>query len=96
MSSIRNYLQPAFLPKPLGDWQRIDVDALPRRHFIAGLMQVPMVAAAERYGELIADFETQGPGLGKPQVMRIGRLAPANQAGSIQPRLLGAELDPAP
>jgi hypothetical protein len=49
----------------LGDWQRINVDALTPRHFIAGLMQVPMVAAAERYGELIADFEAQRPGLGK-------------------------------
>jgi hypothetical protein len=36
-------------------------------------MQLPMMPAAERYSELVADFETQGSGLGKPQVMRIGR-----------------------
>ena len=40
-----------------------------------------MMTAAERYGEFVADFETQGSGLGKPQVMRIGRLPAADQAG---------------
>ena len=44
-------------------------------------MQLPMMAAAERHGELIADFEAQGSGLGKPQVMRIGRLPAADEAG---------------
>jgi hypothetical protein len=44
-------------------------------------MQLPMTTAAERYGELVADFETQGSGLRKPQVMRIGRLPAADQAG---------------
>jgi hypothetical protein len=32
-------------------------------------MQLPMVATAERHGELIADFETQGSGLSKAQMM---------------------------
>ena len=39
------------------------------------------MTAAERHGELIADFEAQGSGLGKPQVMRIGRLPAADEAG---------------
>ena len=69
------------LPKPVGNWQGINVDALPPGHFIAGLMQLPMMTAAERYGEFVADFETQGSGLRKPQVMRIGRLPAADQAG---------------
>ena len=42
-------------------------------------MQLPMMTAAERDGELVADFKTQRSGLGKPQVMRIGRLLAANE-----------------
>ena len=39
-----------------------------------------MMATAERYRELITDFKAQGPGLGKAQVMWVGRLVPADQA----------------
>ena len=42
-------------------------------------MQLPMMTAAERYRELVADFETQRSELGKPQVMRIGRLPAADE-----------------
>ena len=45
------------------------------------MMQLAMMTAAERYGEFVADFETQGSGLGKPQMMRIGRLPAADQTG---------------
>ena len=68
------------LPKPLGDLQCIDVEVLPPDHFIASLMQPPMMAPAERYGELVADFETERSGLGKSQVMRIGGLPAADEA----------------
>ena len=44
-------------------------------------MQLPMMTAAERYGELVADFETERSGLREAQVMRIGRLPAADQAG---------------
>ena len=69
------------LPKRLGDSQGIDFEILPPGHLIASLMQLPVMAAAERDGELVADFETEGSGLGKPQVMRIGRLPAADEAG---------------
>ena len=68
------------LPKPLGDLQRVDVEVLPPGHFIAGLMQLPVMTATKGDGELVADFETQRSELGKPQVMRIGRLPAADQA----------------
>ena len=42
-------------------------------------MQLPMMTAAERHGELVADFEAEGSRLGKPQVMWIGRLPAANE-----------------
>ena len=44
-------------------------------------MQLPMMTAAERNGELVADFEAEGSGLGKPQMMRIGWLPAADEAG---------------
>ena len=69
------------LPKPFGSLQGVDVQILPPCHFISGLVQLPMMPAAERNGELIADFKTQGSGLGKPQVMRIRRLPAADKAG---------------
>jgi hypothetical protein len=39
-----------------------------------------VMPAAERHGELIADLETDGPRLCKAEVMRIGRLPPADYA----------------
>ena len=47
---------------------------------ISGLMNLPMVTAAERHGELIADFEAYCSGLRKAQVMWIGRLPATDQA----------------
>jgi hypothetical protein len=44
-------------------------------------VNLAMMSTAERDGELIADFEAQGSRLGKPQVMRIGRLPAADEAG---------------
>jgi len=43
-------------------------------------MQLPVMSMAERYCELVADLEADGPWLGKAQVMRIGRLASTDQA----------------
>ena len=69
------------LPMPFSNLQRINFKTLPPSHFIPGLMQLPMMTAAERNGELVADFETERSGLRKAQVMRIGRLPAADQAG---------------
>ena len=44
-------------------------------------VNLTMMTSAERDGEFVTDFETQGSGLRKPQVMRIGRLPAADQAG---------------
>ena len=67
-------------PKMLGGFQRIDFESFPPRNLITSLMQLPMVPAAERNGEFIADFKTDGSRLSKPQMMRIGRLPPADKA----------------
>src|SRR5262245_55119951 len=69
-----------FFPKTPCDFQRIDLYAFPPSDFIAGLMQLSMMPTAERHGELIADFETDGSRLCKAQVMGIGRLPAADKA----------------
>ena len=79
MDICRRRLWSRLLPKPLGNWQGIDVEAFPPSHLIAGLMQLPMMTSAKGHGEFVADFETQRSGLRKPQVMRIGWLPAANE-----------------
>ena len=44
-------------------------------------VNLTMMTSAERDGEFVADFETQGSGLRKPQVMRVARLPAADEAG---------------
>ena len=44
-------------------------------------MQLPVMTAAERNGELIADFEADGSRLREPQVMRVGWLRPQTRQG---------------
>jgi hypothetical protein len=80
LSRDRISLQPVF-PKPLSNLQGIDFQILPPGHLVAGLMQLPMMTTAERHGEFVADFESERSGLGKPQMMRIGWLPAADQAG---------------
>jgi len=69
-----------FVPIGPGDFHWIELAVLPPGHLVARLMELAMVNTAQRYGELITDFETKGSGLGKAQVMRIRRLTTADQA----------------
>ena len=71
----------SLFPEPFGDFQRFDLEISPPCHLIAGLMQLTMMTATERDGELVTDFETQRSRLSKSQVMRIGRLTAADEAG---------------
>ena len=79
-------LRSSLLPKTSGNLQDIHPLAFPPRALIAGLVQLPMMAAAQRHGEFIAHLEANGSGLGKPQVMRIGGLPAADET-----RLCGDE-----
>ena len=67
------------LPKALGRFERVDLVIGPPGFFIGGLVQLPVMAAAERYGELVADFEAQGARLRKPEMMRVARLSSADE-----------------
>ena len=69
------------LPKLPSERQGIDVERLPPGNLIAGLMKLPVMTATERDGELVTDFKADGSGLCKAQMMRVGRLPPANQTG---------------
>jgi hypothetical protein len=69
----------AFFPQVLGGLHWLDPQICPPGHFVAGLMQLPMMTAAERYSEFVADFKTKRSGLSKPQVMRIGRRPPTDE-----------------
>ena len=69
------------LPEASGDWKRVDLEVFPPCHLVAGLMQLAVMTSTERNGELVTDFKADGSGLGEPQVMRVARLAAADETG---------------
>ena len=70
----------AFAPKAAGQGKGIDLEAFPPGNFIAGLMELPVMAPAERDGELVADFNPQCARLREAQMVRVARMATANKA----------------
>jgi hypothetical protein len=71
----------ALLPKTASDLEGIDPQALPPRLLVASLMRLAMMPTAEWHGEFITDLKTDRPRLRKAQMVRIGRLPPADQTG---------------
>jgi len=49
-----------FFPQALGDRQCVYVEIMPPSNFIASLMQLTVMAAAERHPELIAKYAPSG------------------------------------
>jgi hypothetical protein len=68
------------LPKPECDWSGIDIEALPPCGFVSGAMQLPVMDPADRHDELVAHPASEGPRLGKREVVRIRRHATAHEA----------------
>ena len=68
------------LPQPLGLRQGIDFGVLPPDPLVAGIMERPVVRAAERHDPLIAGFGAHGAGLGKAYVMGLAGRPAADQA----------------
>lgn len=60
---------------------RIDTSPLPSRSFVAAAIELPIVAAAQRHRELIADLAAELSVLSEAQVVRIRRAAVTDQAG---------------
>jgi hypothetical protein len=73
-----------FSPQFLRDRSGIDSGPLPPCHFIAVTMDLAMVSAAERDGELVADLATERPALCEAEVVGVGRLPSADQAGLLR------------
>jgi hypothetical protein len=83
-----SFVQARILPKCAGDDDRIKPDRFPPCRLIAPAMEDPMVGAAERNRELVADPAAQRPRLRKSQVMGVRWPASAQEA-----RLRGYELE---
>jgi hypothetical protein len=64
-------------PELVGHGHGIDAELQPPLPFFGGLVNLAMVRAADRHGELIADLAAQGLGLGETQMVGVGRLAAA-------------------
>ena len=75
-------------PQRAGSNGRINASIFPPSDFIATAMDLAMMAAAQRHGELIADLAPERWVLREAQVVSIRGLPAANQAG-----LLGNCLD---
>src|SRR5262249_48136508 len=67
------------VPQGLGNFERVDLAIGPPDFLMRALVQLPVMAAAERDGELIADFEANAARLRKAQMVWIARLAAADQ-----------------
>src|SRR5947209_5185663 len=85
-----------FLPERARNRERLDADLCPPGEFVAGLVQVAVMAAAERHDELIAHLHTDRARLCEAEVMRISRLPAANDTGlrgnELQVRLIAQPL----
>ena len=68
-------------PQFLRNNQRLDAQTCPPLRFFDGAMHLAMMHPAERHRELIADLATERPGLREAQMMGIGGLAAAYDAG---------------
>ena len=78
-------------PQHAGGDGRINPSAPPPCGFVAAAVDLAMMPAAQRDGELIADLAAERPALGKSQVMGVRGLSAANQA-----RVLGDRPDVIP
>ena len=78
-------------PQPVGNFERLEFEVFPPDHLIAGVVQLPMIAATERNGELVAKFKTDGTGLRKPRATRIAGVPNAHET-----RLCGRNLEVRP
>src|SRR3954454_20866672 len=67
-------------PEVFGNWYRRDLIGRPPGFLFAVAVQRPVMGAAERDGELIADLAAEGAGLCKSQVVRVAGLPPADEA----------------
>jgi hypothetical protein len=64
-------IHPGVLPKFASDLGWIDAGSLPPRAFVTGAMRGPVMHAAERDRELIADLAAERTRLGESEVVGV-------------------------
>ena len=69
-----------FQPERARGGERLDADPGPPSDFIAGMVQLAMMAAAERHSELIADLAAARARLSKAQMVCVFGFASAQEA----------------
>ena len=57
MSRDLKYHGPALRPKPLGNLKGFDIEVMQPSHFVAGLMQLPMMLATKWNSEFVTYFK---------------------------------------
>ena len=70
-------------PKLVSGGERIDAGLFPPCEFVARAVNFAMMHAAERDNELVADLTPECTLLREPKMMRVRRLAPADQAWAL-------------
>jgi hypothetical protein len=68
------------LPKSLSDLDGINRVLRPPRGLVSAHVKFAVMDAAERHCELVADLAPKRGWLGKPKMMRVGRLSPTHEA----------------
>jgi hypothetical protein len=68
-------------PKSLRGWQRVDADLLPPDALVSATMKLAVMIPAQWNSVFIAHLSSHSSGLGELEMMRIGRLPAAGQAG---------------
>jgi hypothetical protein len=68
-------------PQRVGNRANIDPEAVPPCDFIAGPVDLAVMSAAERNREFVAHLSAERAGLRESQMMGIGGLPPADEAG---------------
>ena len=87
---ILSPIQPRLFPQPAGDFDRFDAGGLPPCALVTHPVNRAVMHAAERHRELIAHLAAERPPLREAQMMRVGGLAAADQAGQLghEPQML--------
>jgi len=69
------------LPEPMSGPQWIDVDARPPSDLVTAAMNLIMMHAAKRDGELIAHPAAEGAGLSKAEMVGLAGMTSTDEAG---------------
>ena len=67
-------------PEFAGRLERVELKLAPPGDLVAGLVQLPMMAATERDSKFVANFDTECSWLRKAKMVWVARVAPADQA----------------